>query len=495
MSNRPERPSPTTAAAAPLPPSDGDGVSNRPDRADGAPDADPLAELAAARGAPVAGGANRPIHLSDPGVVCYVAEGSVDVFAARRRADGVPTDFKHLLRAGTGRLLFPAAEGLTGTVLVAKGLPSSALRLMPLDALDGAGCDEQVVEQVEAWVAEVSEAVTREFTFRPRIDHLLSAERPEQAVEAGQTLSARRGVAWVSAGDASPAYLGTEEGEPDGPGVIPVTAASWVTLSERATVRRVATSELHREGRALPALAAFNDLALSADDLNRRLLLADVANLRTSTAEYRRRGEQTARRRLFEVLDPGGAATRRRAGSPGGAAPGRPSRGHRFPHAPRRGAAPGTRRRVAVAGRRPDGLGSPHETGRPAPGAALVAGRQRRHARHPHRRRRAGRPAPGPPGALPDGGARVRPSPAGQRPPGRVAGAGGLLLLLPAARRRPGRRPAAVEAGLPPDGGRRGPDGRGRAARGAWPCWFQRCCWEPSPVRRCPPAPCECWPR
>ena len=280
-------------------------MSNRPERAGGGPDADPLAELAAARGAPVAGGANRPIDLSDPGVVCFVAEGSVDVFAARRRADGVPTDFKHLLRAGAGRLLFPAAEGLTGTVLVAKGLPSSAMRLMPLDALDGAGCGEQVVEQVEAWVAEVSEAVTREFTFRPRIDHLLSAERPEQTVEAGQTLSARRGVAWVSAGDASPAYLGTEEGDPDGPGVVPVTPASWVTLSEGATVRCVATAELHREGRALPALAAFNDLALSADDLNRRLLLADVVNLRTSTAEYRRSGEQNARRRLFEVLDPG----------------------------------------------------------------------------------------------------------------------------------------------------------------------------------------------
>ncbi|MCY4442414.1 MAG: hypothetical protein OXE53_19675, partial [Deltaproteobacteria bacterium] len=106
-----------------------------------------LAELAAALGEPVAGGGNRPIHLSAPSVLCFVAEGSVDVFAARRRADGVPADFKHLLRAKGGRLLFPAVEGLTGTVLVAKGLPGSALRLMPLDTLDGAGCDEQVVEQ------------------------------------------------------------------------------------------------------------------------------------------------------------------------------------------------------------------------------------------------------------------------------------------------------------------------------------------------------------
>ena len=27
----------------------------------------------------------------------------------------------------------------------------------------------------------------------------------------------------------------------------------------------------------------------------------------------------------------------------------------------------------------------------------------------------------------------------------------------------------------------------------AQPCWFPRCCWEPSWGRRCPPAPCRCW--
>ena len=271
----------------------------------GAPGAEVLAELAVARGEPVAGGGNRPIQLSDPGVVCFVAEGSVDVFAARRRADGAPTDFKHLLRAGAGRLLFPAAEGLTGTILVVKGLPSSTLRLMPMGALDGAGCDEQVVEQAEAWVSEVSEAVTREFTYRPRIDRLVPTEAGEQTVEAGETLSTRRGMVWMSGVDAGLAYLGTEEADPAGPGVTPITPASWVTASEGAGVRCVTTQELHGEGRLMSALTAFNGLALSADDLNRRLLLADVVNLQTSTAEYRQRGEQNARRRLFGVLEPG----------------------------------------------------------------------------------------------------------------------------------------------------------------------------------------------
>ena len=274
-------------------------MSNGPE-----PAADRLAELAAARGEPVAGGANRPLQLSDPGVACFVAEGSVDVFAARRRADGVTADFKHLLRAGAGRLLFGAAENLTGTVLVVKGLPGSALRLMPLDALDAAGCDELVAAQVETWVSGVAEAVTRDFTYRPRIDLLVSAETAEQSVEAGRALSARRGVVWVSGEEAGLAYLGTEEGDPDGRGAVPVTPASWVTASKQAGVRCHTTLELHGEGRLMPALAAFNDLALSADDLNRRLLLVDVANLQASTAEYRQRGEERARRRLFGVLDP-----------------------------------------------------------------------------------------------------------------------------------------------------------------------------------------------
>ena len=280
-------------------------MSNDPDQVGGEPGAGRLAEQAVARGELVAGGGNRPFQLSDPGVLWFVAEGSVDVFAARRRGDGVPTDFRHLLRASAGRLLFPATEGLTGTVLVVKGLPGSALSLMPMDALDDAGCDEQVIEQVEAWVSEVSEAVTREFTYRPRIDRLLSTEVVEQLVEVGQVLSARRGVVWVSDGEASLAYLGTEEGDPDGPGVVPVTPASWVTMSKGTSLRCVGTREIHGEGRLMSAMAAFNELALSADDLNRRLLLADVVNLQTSSAEYRRRGEQNARRRLFGVLEPG----------------------------------------------------------------------------------------------------------------------------------------------------------------------------------------------
>ena len=112
----------------------------------------------------------------------------------------------------------------------------------------------------------------------------------------------------MTSGDASLAYLGTEEGDPGGPGVVPVTPGSWVTSSKEGRVAGVSTPKLQEEGRLISAMTTFNVLALSADDLNRRLLLADVANLQTSTAEYRQRGEQRARRRLFGVLESDGGS-------------------------------------------------------------------------------------------------------------------------------------------------------------------------------------------
>ena len=62
------------------------------------------------------------------------------------------------------------------------------------------------------------------------------------------------------------------------------------------------TPELHREGRLFAALAEFNCLAMRADRTNRALLLADVSNLQTASARYRRRSAEQARSNLFSVL-------------------------------------------------------------------------------------------------------------------------------------------------------------------------------------------------
>jgi len=266
-----------------------------------AQDSDRLARLAA-HGELIVGGANRPIRLSDPDVFWFVERGSVDVFSAHLSDDGVPTDFKHMLRANSGRLLFPVAEDAAGSVLVAKGLPDSALHRTPIEALAGAGADAQVVQQVDAWISDLSQAVARDITYRPQIDRLI-ADDSEENIEGVETLSVRQGVVWVSSEDGSLAYMSTEEPEPAGSGLVPVTTASWVDVQRPSRVRCTSSHGLQREGRLIAALAEFNRLAQRADDLNRRLLFADVANLQKAGARFRHKSEERARRSLFGVLD------------------------------------------------------------------------------------------------------------------------------------------------------------------------------------------------
>ena len=259
-----------------------------------------LAAVAAAHGERFVGGGNRPIRLDDPEQVWFVVSGRLDVFAARIRDDGTEADFKHLVRAGPGRLVFAAAAG-GAPVLVAKGLPDTELRRVPRTALTEARLDEAVVEQVDAWVEELSAAVARDVTFHPRRDGLVATDSAEHEVTG--VVSTRRGVVWLSSADGALSYLGTEDPDPDGPGIVPVTAASWVTVHGPARVAVTAAQDLHREGRLFAVLAEFHRLALDADDLGRRLLLADAANLRMARTRNRQRSERRARRNLFQVLD------------------------------------------------------------------------------------------------------------------------------------------------------------------------------------------------
>ena len=265
---------------------------------------DPLLELALARGERFVGGGNRPIRLSDPDSLWFVVKGSVDVFATQLRQDGVPTDFKHMLRSGPGRLLFtmPEDEGLS--VFVAKGLPESELRRIPLVALTESELDVHIVEQVDAWISELSESIARDVTYRPRIDQSL-APGSAQEVANGAAISAQHGVVWVSSQDGDIGYLGTEEPDESGTGLVPITPFSWVIQNRTASVRGISTSELQRDGRLLAALDEFNQLAMRADQTNRTLLLVDVSNLQTASTLYRRRSEEQARKNLFSVLGGG----------------------------------------------------------------------------------------------------------------------------------------------------------------------------------------------
>ena len=265
---------------------------------------DPLLELALAHGERFVGGGNRSIRLSDPDSLWFVVKGSVDVFATQLREDGVPMDFKHMLRSGPGRLLFtmPEEDGLS--VFVAKGLPESELRRIPLIALTESELDVQIVEQVDAWISELSESIVRDVTYRPGIDQSLAPGSTQEAAN-GAAISAQHGVVWVSSEDGDIGYLGTEELDQSGTGLVPITPFSWVIQNRTASVRGISTSDLQRGRRLLAALDEFNRLAMRADQTNRTLLLADVSNLQTASTLYRQRSEEQARLSLFSVLGGG----------------------------------------------------------------------------------------------------------------------------------------------------------------------------------------------
>ena len=257
----------------------------------------------AARGERFVAGGNWPIRLDDPERVWFVESGWLDVFAARLREDGTEADFKHLVRASPGRLVFEAPPDDGELVLMAKGLPDTALRRLERTALIEAGLGAELAAQVDAWVEDLAAAVARDVTFNPRRDGFVAAGGRDGGANMNGVVSTRRGVAWLSSTEGALSYLGTEDPDPDGSGLVPVTAASWVTVHGPAPVAAAATGDLHREGRLFAVLTEFHRLALTADDLNRRLLLADAANLRTARARHRIRSEQRARRSLFGVLE------------------------------------------------------------------------------------------------------------------------------------------------------------------------------------------------
>ena len=272
-----------------------------------------LTALATALGEPVVSAGNRPIQLNDPQSVWFVERGAVDVFLVEHR-DGKPvSSAEHLLRAETGRLVFGLAESGTQMVAVAKGVPGSVLRHMRLEDVQQQADGAELAAEVDAWVLEFAAEVARQIWPRPRIDaHLAGGE--SLAAEVGQTLSTRSGqVIWTAAAGAE--YLGTEEPEPGGPGLMPLTSDSYLTITESGRVTGLSSRELNQQGRLLPALAEFHRLALGAERLNRMLLLADDVNNQTARSSRRLRDEAQAREGLFSVLAPSRAALDGESGS------------------------------------------------------------------------------------------------------------------------------------------------------------------------------------
>ena len=272
-----------------------------------------LAELTVSQGDLVASAGNLPIRLDDPKFGWYVEHGAVDLFLIEHRNGQPVSSAKHLLRAETGRLVFGLGDH-GDMVMVAKGLPGSRLRRVGLDELVRHDVGDDLTHEVDAWVSEITAVVARQIELRPKIDLLFDRVDPQEALQAdsGAVLSVRPGgVLWALAGGLG-AYLGTEEPEPDSTGLVPLTSDAWLTiLNGPASITTISSRDLISRGILLRALGEFHRLVLGAEQLNRRLGLADEANEQTAQATYRRMDMEQAKESLFGVLAPGRPAVRR----------------------------------------------------------------------------------------------------------------------------------------------------------------------------------------
>ena len=162
-----------------------------------APESPSLAELAAGQGTPVPCAGNQPRDLTDPRSVWFVEQGAVDLFLVERQGGAEQSAPQHLGRSAAGQLLLGVAPQEMDTTLgvVARGLPGTVLRRLPATSLDQVR-PAVLAKHIDAWIGGISAILSRDIVDRPRPDVLV--EPGEAPVAADGTLSARRGVVWVS---------------------------------------------------------------------------------------------------------------------------------------------------------------------------------------------------------------------------------------------------------------------------------------------------------
>ncbi len=271
-------------------------------------------QLAARSGASVPCAGNLPVKLDDADSVWFIERGVVDLFLVEFR-DGVEQAApQRLLRCEAGRLLPGVTpdeqedNGKDTTLsLVAKGLPGTLLKRLPASLLSEVHPAE-LAEQADTWLTAMTGTLARFVSHLPRPTAL--AEPGLTQSLAPCTLSVRRGVVWVSGPSlgaslfmdvVDPAQLAGAGGPHEA--LIPLTRTSWVSLFDKATVSGKSTETLAQQGMLLPALASFHALAFNLERLNRRLAVADDANLERERITSRRTAEKAARQRLFNIYD------------------------------------------------------------------------------------------------------------------------------------------------------------------------------------------------
>ena len=272
-----------------------------------APGGSALARAAGEWGTAVPCAGNLPVDMSDPEFAWFIESGAVDLFLVERQGGVEQSAPQHMLRASAGRLLPGAApqDDVTSLGVIAKGLPGTVLRRLPVSRLAEIPGTE-LAEQVDAWLVDIAAMLVRDVIHQPRTDALL--ESGEAPTPRGGTLAARRGVVWIAELPPNAGlFMGLidptqSEADPVAAGhPLPLTPATWLSLTHEVQVSTASSADLAERRLLLPALSAFNQVAFSLERLNRQIAVVDQANLARARVISRHGDEQEARRRLFDL--------------------------------------------------------------------------------------------------------------------------------------------------------------------------------------------------
>lgn len=270
-----------------------------------------LAEFAGTTGKPVPCEGNLPIELNDPEIIWFVDSGSVNLFLIELK-DGVEQAApQHLLSREAGALLpgvLPDVEEQgTSLSIVAKGTRGTVLKSLQASSLRQINPSETAA-QFESWIAEFSGMLARYVS--PRLQKpTIAAIGQTQTYQPG-TLSARRGVVWVSRPPQGTSlfldlvdpmqHVSAEDTQVT---PIPLTHSSRITLVDEATISASSTESLIQEGVFFQSLHSFHQIAFALERLNRQLAVVDDTNLDRARTTSRRMAEKVARQRLFNIYD------------------------------------------------------------------------------------------------------------------------------------------------------------------------------------------------
>jgi NHLM bacteriocin system ABC transporter ATP-binding protein len=265
-------------------------------------------------GAPVEGGANAPILLSDPDDLWLVEEGDLDVFLVSLDEGGKLGKRRHLWSAGPGAAVLGIepraiahtdAESAAGTRqvgLLAVGTAGTSLRKYSLKRLEAVamGTPDAIpalASVIESYLEGVSRAA--EDLDRPQLDVLLSAGQAI-AVRKGHYAGTSSDLIWVSHDTGSSLLYGIEglRVDPDAP-PLPLGCGMFIESADDETRLSVETT---------PSCLSRGLMIRSLDAL-RTLFMAFAEKLSEwdEEAELRRvarksEAEQSTRRRGLAAL-------------------------------------------------------------------------------------------------------------------------------------------------------------------------------------------------